>query len=164
MKLKRRSEINLLWLLFTFGIMSFIPLIRKKPTKEMNEWLIVFLIKSYISSFVDPIVNKKGFVRYPVNLFKIFDTSVLFDYILFPLACVYYNQLTKKSSFKEILIKVLFFSVPIAFIEDILEKNTKLIRYGRGWNSIISFVSLTISFLIVRFLIGVIRFYNKRPN
>lgn len=164
MKLKRKSEINILWLLFAFGIMSFIPLIRKKPTKQMNEWLIVFFIKSYISSFVDTIVNKKGFVSYPINLFKIFDTSVLFDYILFPLTCVYYNQLTKNSSFTGILTKVLFFSVPIAFMEDILEKNTKLIRYRKGWNSIISFISLTLTFLVVRFLIGVIRFYNKRPN
>ncbi|WP_251395383.1 CBO0543 family protein [Metabacillus litoralis] len=164
MKLKRKSEINILRSLFAFGIISFIPLMRKKPTKEMNEWLIVFFIKSYISSYLDIIVNKKGFVKYPVNLFKIFNTSVLFDYLLFPLACVYYNQLTKNSTLKGILTRVLFFSVPIAFVEDILVKNTKLIKYKKGWNSIISFISLTLTFLVVRALISVIRYFNKSPN
>jgi hypothetical protein len=164
MKRKRNFEIYLLRSLFVLGIISFFPLIRKKPAKQMNEWIIIFFIKSYISSFLDTIVNKKGFVSYPVRLFKIFNISVLFNYILFPLTCVYYNQLTKNSSLQGILTKSLYFSVPMAFFEDILEKNTKLVKYKNGWNSFISFFSITVTFLFVRGVISVIRFLNKEPS
>jgi hypothetical protein len=164
--LNRHFERTLLRTLFVVGLLMFIPLIRKKPSKEMNEWLIVFLIKSYISSFLDTIVNKKGYVKYPVNLVHIFDISALFNYLLFPLSCVFFNQKTKNSSIIGILIKVLFFSAPMSIVENWLEKNTKLIKYSKGWNWMTSFLSITATFLLVRGLMFFIRLLNKKsiPN
>jgi hypothetical protein len=164
MKRKRKFEIIVLRALFIFGLISFFPLIRKRPTKQMNEWIIVFFLKSYISSLLDTYINKIGFVRYPIKLFKIFDISILFDYILYPLCCIYYNQLTKNSSIQGILVKVLLFSIPMALVEDILERKTKLIKYHKGWNSIISFSSITGTFLFVRGLISFVRYLNKNSN
>jgi len=148
-------------LLFIFGLLLFLPLIRRKPSKEMNEWLIVFFTKGYISSILDTIVYKKGYIKYPINLFKFFNISVLFSYLLYPLACVYFNQVTKNSNIIGILIKVLFFSVPMTIAEFLLERKTNLIKYCKGWNSIVSFITLTLTFLLVRGFMAAVRMLNK---
>lgn len=72
--------------LFRFSIGALIQLFRKPPIKD---WLIVFLLKSYIASLLDNIVVKKGFIKYPVRTFKLFDISVLFSYLIFPVTCVF---------------------------------------------------------------------------
>jgi hypothetical protein len=152
-----KTQMKVLRLLFMLGLFLFFPLIRKRPSKEMNEWLIVFFMKGYLSSIFDTLVNKLGYVKYPVNLFKWFDISVLFSYLLYPLSCVYFNQVTKNSNTVGVLIKVLFFSVPMTIIEILLEKKTNLIKYNKGWNSIVSFITLTITFLLVRGIMSIIR-------
>ncbi|WP_309043008.1 CBO0543 family protein [Cytobacillus oceanisediminis] len=65
---------------------------------------------------------RKGYLKYPVNLFKTFDVSVLFSYIIFPITCVYFNQLTRTSGKTDILLKCLFFTAPSAFAELILKR------------------------------------------
>ncbi|MDQ0244057.1 hypothetical protein J2S09_001602 [Bacillus fengqiuensis] len=87
----KNFEKTVLKLLFVFGIAAFFNLIRKPP---MKDWVIVFLLKSYIASILDVLTVKKEYVKYPVNLFKIFDISVMFSYLLFPITCVYFNQVT----------------------------------------------------------------------
>ncbi|MCS0673748.1 CBO0543 family protein [Cytobacillus firmus] len=150
----RKFERNLLRLLFIFGIMSFFNLIRKPP---MKEWLIIFFLKSYIATFLDNLLVRKGYLKYPVNLFKTFDVSVLFSYIIFPITCVYYNQLTRKNGVKGILLKSLIFSAPSAVAEHFLEKYTQLIRYKKSWNSYYSFVTILATFLMTRGIMGLIR-------
>jgi hypothetical protein len=150
----KRFEKKVLRILFVFGIITFINLVRKPPLKD---WLLIFLLKSYISSILDNVLVKKGYLKYPVNLFKTFDISVLFSYLLFPVSCIYFNQLTRKSSNLGIIIKALLFSAPSALAEDWIEKNTKLISYKKSWTSIHSFFSIATTFLMVRYLMGVIR-------
>lgn len=159
--LKRLKQKSFLRLLFIFGLLLFLPLIRKKPTREMNEWLIVFFMKGFISSILDTVVYKMGFVKYPINLFKFFNISVLFSYLLYPMSCVYFNQVTKNSNIAGILIKVLFFSIPMTIVELFLEKKTNLIKYCNGWNSVVSFITLTLTFLLVRGIMSFIRQLNK---
>ncbi|MGF9738948.1 CBO0543 family protein [Priestia megaterium] len=88
---------------------------------------------------------------------------MLFDYILFPITCVFYNQLTKDSRIIQCLLKVLYFSIPMTIAELWLEKNTRLIKYKNGWNWTTTFYSLSFSLLLVRFTMSVIRliFNNK---
>jgi hypothetical protein len=150
----KRFEKKVLRILFVFGIVTFINLVRKPPLKD---WLIIFLLKSYIASILDNVLVKKGYLKYPVNLFKTFDISVLFSYLLFPVSCIYFNQLTRKSSNLGIIIKALLFSAPSALAEDWIEKNTKLISYKKSWTSIHSFISIVTTFLMVRYLMGGIR-------
>lgn len=145
----RQVETNLLKSLFVIGVISFFNLLRKPP---MKDWLIIFLLKSYIASFLDNIIVKKGYLKYPVNLFKIFDISVLFSYIIFPVTCIYFNQVTKNSSLFGILVKCLLFSIPSTIAEHFLEKKTNLIKYKKSWTSIHSFLSIALSFLVVRSL------------
>ncbi|MEK3854346.1 CBO0543 family protein [Cytobacillus sp. FSL H8-0458] len=149
----RKFERNLLRSLFMFGIGAFFHLVRKPPIKD---WLIVFFLKSYIATFLDNLLVRKGYLKYPVNLFKTFDVSVLFSYIIFPITCVYFNQQTRNSGLKGILLKSLIFSIPSAIAEHFLEKHTQLIKYKKSWNSYYSFISIMATFLLTRGIMGVI--------
>jgi hypothetical protein len=157
----KQLERRVLKVLFILGIGSFFNLIRKPPTKD---WLIIFFLKSYISTFLDNLAVKKGYLKYPVNLFKTFDVSVLFSYLIFPVCCVYFNQVTKNSSMKGILLKCLLFSAPSAIIEHFLERKTRLIKYKKSWTSMHSFGSIAITFLTVRFLMALIRKKDKEQQ
>nr|WP_323131901.1 CBO0543 family protein [Bacillus infantis] len=102
-------------------------------------------------------------MTYPVKLVKSFDVSFIFDYLLYPIACVYCNQVTRTSSLIGILMKALCFSLPMALVEHFFEKRTSLIKFKKGWNSLISFFSLTVTFLISRTFIAIIRKANNTP-
>ena len=159
--MNRKSEKNILRVLFVFGIFSFLNLIRKPP---MKDWLIIFFLKSYISSILDTIVVRKGYVQYPVKLSKTFGISFLFDYLLFPIACIYYNQVTMNGKIKSIILKVLYFSVPMTLGELWLEKHTKIVKYKKGWNFFYTFSSLSGTFIFVRFIIQLIRLKSSKEK
>jgi len=130
----------------------------------MKDWLIIFLLKGYIASILDNLLVKKGYLKYPVSLFKTFDISVLFSYILFPVTCIYFNQVTKNSGLIAIFFKCILFSLPSAFAEHWIEKKTNLIRYKKSWTSIHSFASIASTFLAVRFLMGGIRKWTQKEQ
>nr|WP_263326807.1 CBO0543 family protein [Neobacillus sp. Marseille-Q6967] len=159
--MRRHQEKNILRFLFIVGIVSFINLVRKPPTKD---WLIIFLLKSYIASIFDMLFVKKGYLKYPVNLIKTFDISVLFSYLIFPVTCIYFNQITKNSTILGILGKCLLFSLPSAIAEHWIEKNTNLIRYKKSWTSFHSFLSIAVTFLMVRFIMVFIRKTAKKQS
>ncbi|SHR54460.1 Uncharacterised protein [Mycobacteroides abscessus subsp. abscessus] len=156
--MRNKLEMNILKALFIISLGLFINLLRKPPIKD---WLLVFFLKSYFATFIDNLLVRKGFLKYPVNLISGFDISVLFSYLLFPISCVYFNQITKTSSVFDIVKKCLYFSVPSAIAEHFLERKTKLISYKKSWNSYYSFLSIAFSFLIVRALMGIIRSLSK---
>ncbi len=156
--MRNKLEMNILKALFIISLGLFINLLRKPPIKD---WLLVFFLKSYFATFIDNLLVRKGFLKYPVNLISGFDISVLFSYLLFPISCVYFNQITKTSSVFDIVKKCLYFSVPSAIAEHFLERKTKLISYKKSWNSYYSFLSIAFSFLIVRALMGMIRSLSK---
>ncbi|MFC0273516.1 CBO0543 family protein [Metabacillus herbersteinensis] len=158
--MRNQLEKTILRFLLVFGIVTFFNLIRKPPVKD---WLIIFLIKGYISSILDKLLVRKGYIDYPVKLFKSFDISFIFDYLLFPVTCVYFNQFTKASTLPGIIAKLFAFSIPMAIIEHILEKKTKLISFKKGWNTYRSFITVNITFILVRILIGVIRKADNTP-
>jgi hypothetical protein len=155
-----KFEKNTQRILLIFGLISFFNLMRKPPVKD---WMLIFLFKGYLSSILDKLVVKKGYISYPVRLFKWFDISFIFDYLLYPIACVYYNQATKSSDFFGILFKTLYFSVPMGIVEHFFETRTSLINFKKGWNSFTSFYTLTITFLVSRTFIAIIRKLPNRP-
>jgi hypothetical protein len=159
--MRKQSELTILRTLFLLGIASFLNLIRKPPIKD---WIIIFLLKGYIASIFDAIFVKKGNLKYPVNLFKIFDISVVFSYLIFPVTCIYFNQVTKNSSMGGILFKCLLFSLPSAAAEHLIERKTNLIQYKRSWNSLYSFSTIAVTFLMVRFLMMLIRKKSQREH
>jgi hypothetical protein len=157
---KQSVEKNILWFLLLFGIINFIKLIRKPPVKD---WLIIFLLKGFLSSLLDAILVKKGYIKYPITLLKSVNISFGFDYLLHPIACVYYNQVTKSSNIVGIFIKALFFSIPMAVTEHFLEKKTKLIKFKKGWTSFTSFWTMTVTFLFSRLIIALVRKGDNTP-
>lgn len=150
---RQKHEKMFLRILCVIGIGSFFHLLRKPPLKD---WLIIFLLKSYIASILDNLLVKKGYLTYPVKLLKTFDVSVLFSYLLFPVTCIYYNQVTKNSSIAGTLMKTLLFSVPSTFAEHWIERKTNLIKYKKSWTSAHSFLSIAGTFLLVKLIMGLI--------
>jgi hypothetical protein len=152
--LKRKAEQNTLRALLAVGILAFYRLTRKPPVKD---WLLIFFLKSYIASILDNLLVKKGYLKYPVSLFRTFDISVIFSYLIFPVVCIYFNQVTRRAGLLSTLLKALLFSAPSAMAEHWLERNTKLIKYKRNWTSFHSFASIASTFLAVRLIMGGIR-------
>ena len=159
--MSKKGELIFLRILFVISIGVLIRLMKKPPIKD---WLIVFLLKSYIASMLDNVFVKKGFIKYPVRTFKLFDISVLFSYIIFPVTCVFFNQVTRNSNFVGILTKSLLFSIPSAFAEFFIVKYTKLVQYRKRWNSLYSFLSIVSTFLFVRFSMMIIQKSQEKQN
>ncbi|WP_251028192.1 MULTISPECIES: hypothetical protein [unclassified Bacillus (in: firmicutes)] len=54
--MRNQLEKNILKFLFVSGIGTFFNLIRKPPLKD---WLIIFLLKSYIATILDNLLVKR---------------------------------------------------------------------------------------------------------
>jgi hypothetical protein len=158
--MKHTLEKNILRALLIFGIISLINLMRKPPVKD---WLLIFLFKGVISTLLDNIIVKKGYIKYPINLFKYFDISFIFDYLLYPINCVYFNQVTKKSNILGIIVKTFYFTIPMAVTEYFLEKKTSLIKFKNGWNSFTSLWTSSITLLMSRAFIAIVRKASNSP-
>ena len=129
--------------------------------EKLKDWVLIFFLKGYISSFLDQIIVKKKRISYPVRFMsKYFDSSLLFDYLLFPLLCVFYNRTSEKSNLHSIFLQSFIYSTPMTVLEVLLEKKTNLIRYKKSWNWLITYFTLVSTFLFVRGFIAIIRKFN----
>lgn len=159
--MKDRTILNFFTVIGISGSVCF--LFRKKG--DIKDWFLIFFIKTLVSTVLDGPVVKTNYVQYPHRyLSKLFDSNIVFLYILFPLSCVIYNQFTYKMKPTISILSVLLFSGPMAILEHFLEKNTNLIKYNRGWNSFISFIVLSFTFLLVKGFIEGIRFFDQKIN
>ncbi|WP_367617684.1 CBO0543 family protein [Salirhabdus salicampi] len=119
--------------------------------EKLKDWLLIFFLKGYISSFISFIVVNNKQISYPIRFMpKFFKISIIFEYLLFPLLCVFYNRTSLTSKPVSILIQSMLYSMPITIIEVLLERKTDLIKYHSKWNWKITFLSLVTSFLGVR--------------
>lgn len=130
--------------------------------KHIKDWIIIFLLKGFFSSIMDTFLTRRNKVSYPKRFLpRYFQINVLFDYLLFPITCVLFNQSTYNSNVFGIMIKALLFSIPMTIIETILEKNTKLIKFSKQWTSFHTLISEMLTFMGTRLFIGLIRKYTK---
>ena len=132
---------------------GLLPTIGKKP---MKDWLIVFLLKGYISSFINTVFVTEKNIKYPVTLTKQTNVSTLYDYLIFPLLCVWFNQTTYRSKLLGIIGQSVLYSGIVTAIEYWLEKNTKVIKY-KNWSWLHTFSTLNATFLAIRGVIDIIR-------
>ncbi|TLS35061.1 CBO0543 family protein [Pseudalkalibacillus caeni] len=145
--------------LLLFGLTATAFLIRRPPTKD---WVLVFFLKGVISSFIGMYVVSKKWLKYPVRLApKSFHSSLLFDYLLFPLACVAYNQTSYRSKFPGMIFQAVLYTTPMTLFEVWLEKNTQLIKYIK-WSWFHTFTSLFVTFVSVRAFMEWIRDITSR--
>lgn len=151
-------EKRLLRIFFGIGLL-LLPFAFKRV--RLKDWLLVFFLKGYLSSFIGTVIVKNKNIKYPIRIFpEYFRISILFDYFLFPLLCVFYNRTSLRTKPILTFIQAFLYSVPITIIEFFLEKYTDLIEYRKSWNWLITYVTLTITFLIVRVFISATRRLN----
>ncbi|OIJ12033.1 hypothetical protein BKP35_11120 [Anaerobacillus arseniciselenatis] len=136
-----------------------ILLFRKPPIKD---WVIVYLFNAVTNGIIDNFMTSYKIVKYPVRFFpKVFKTHILFDFLVYPTLTILYNQVTEKDNYVAIFYKLLYFTVPMFFIECWAVKKTNLIKWEKGWEWYHTFVSVTIKSLVTRFIIGIIRKVDK---
>ncbi len=130
--------------------------------KHKKDWIIIFLLKGFFSSIMDTLLIKHNKVSYPKRFLpEYFQINVLFDYLLFPISCVFFNQWTYNSKLSGIMIKAFLFSIPMTIFEVIFEKNTKLIEFKKQWTWIHTLLSEMITFIGTRLFIGLVRKFSK---
>lgn len=157
--MKDRTILNLITILGIGGSIFF--LLRRKG--DLKDWFLIYFIKTFVSTVFDGPVIKTKYLQYPHRyLPKLFDSNIVFLYILFPLSCVMYNQFTYKMNSLKTILSVFLFSGPMTLLENWLQKNTNLVKYNKGWNSYITFIVLSFTFLLVKGSIEGIRFLDKK--
>ncbi|CAM3808517.1 CBO0543 family protein [Mesobacillus thioparans] len=159
--MKDRTILNILTLFGIFGSIFFLS--RKKY--KFKDWVLIYFIKTLVSTIFDGPVIKTRYVKYPHRYFhKFFDSNIVFLYVLFPLSCVIYNQFTYKMNPFKTILSVPLFSGPMTILELWLEKNTDLVEYHKGWNSYITFMVLSFTFLLVKGSMEGIILLDKKFN
>lgn len=129
----KRNKFDLLFLRFTTSltfVFLIIILFRKPPIKD---WVIVYLYNAVTNGIIDNFVTSYKIVKYPVRFFpKIFKTHILFDFLIYPTFTIHYNQITEKDKPFAIFYKLLYFTVPMFFIEYWAVRKTNLIKWEKG--------------------------------
>ena len=142
-----------LWMFLILGIILVLIGFRKPLTKEA---ILVFFMKAYFSTFIGVIVVEEKLLTYPVSFLSgYFDTSILFEYLLYPIVCTFYYRTSHDSTFFGMVVQAVLYSATITVIEVLLEKCTDLIEY-HTWTWYYTFISLFLLSLFVRILMLVI--------
>ncbi|MCD8509917.1 MAG: hypothetical protein LRY73_08660 [Bacillus sp. (in: Bacteria)] len=138
--MNHRFEKRALWVLLITGIV-LLPF--SLSGKNYKKWLIAFLLNAYNNTFVAPVLAHKNYLSYPVRFLpRIYKSSIIYDYCLCSLVTVWYCKSTLGDNWIKALVKVWWFVIPQVVAEGWLEKNTKLIKYGHGWNWVTSLVTI----------------------
>jgi hypothetical protein len=141
----------ILWVFFIIGIVLFIFSLRKPHL--LKDTILVFLMKAYFSTFFGVIVVEKNMIEYPVRfLDKYFDASILFEYFLYPIMCIYLYQTSVHSRILGIVIQCALYTAAITIIEVLCEKYTDLIKY-HSWSWMHSYLYIFLLSLLVRLLV-----------
>lgn len=151
------NEKAILYFLFAAGVLFFFYSLRKPPIKD---WLLAFFITGYFALILGVTVVESGMLSYPVTIFPYFDSSPLFELVLFPVLSLHYYQTTYHYSFKGYLMKGFLYTTILTVIEFFLEKYTELIHYI-SWKWYYTFISVYVFFVLIRCLLQLI---SKQPN
>ncbi|WP_404456724.1 hypothetical protein LG329_15860 [Virgibacillus necropolis] len=132
------------------GIALLVISLRKPP---MKDWILIFLLTSYFSTFFGVIVVEENMLDYPIKLFphEHFDSHILYEYLILPVVCVYFYQTTYHSGYKGIFLQCLIYTSALTIIEVIFEKYTDLLEYNT-WTWIHTFIGVFLLMFFVRFL------------
>ena len=141
----------------TAFIIALLVLIFVIDWRYFRDWVVVFLFKSNIDFlWGSPVVSLK-LIEYPDRWFpRYYETSVLFEVWVFPILCVWYNQITRDKGLGSIILYAIIFSAGITAIEYPLEIYTDLIHYIE-WSWFTTFYTLNITFLMSRTFIALFR-------
>ncbi|MET3697066.1 hypothetical protein SAMN05877753_101356 [Bacillus oleivorans] len=148
----------ILWTLLLIGVVLLFFGVRKPFIKDT---LLVFLLSAYFSTFIGVFVVEEKMLRYPVRfLSEYFEVSILYEYVLFPVVCMYFFQTTRHSRYIGIALQCALYTTALTIVEVLLERYTDLIEYNT-WNWIYTFISNFLLMIVVRILVHLI---NKRER
>lgn len=137
--------------------MALLLLIFAVDWRYFRDWIVIFLYKSVLDSLWGEAVVRINLIVYPDRLFpQFFDSSILFDFWVFPVLCILYNQVTRERGLWSIFFYAVLFSAGMTAIEYPLELYTDLIKYIK-WSWFTTFYTLTITFLSSRAFIAFYR-------
>ncbi|MDQ0875940.1 hypothetical protein QFZ77_004599 [Paenibacillus sp. V4I3] len=132
-----------------------IPLVLKR--KNLLMLLTVFFAKGVICTAMDSFFIKRKMIAYPVRPFsKTFDSNILFDLVFYPLLSVVWVRMSYNSKLAELLIRSLYFSVPMTVLQWALEKKTKLFKW-KSWSILHTFACISFTLLTIRGFVGLLR-------
>lgn len=122
-----------------------------------RDWVVVFLFKNLLDNIFGIVVVNLNLLEYPVRFLPhLFEGSLLFEFWIFPILCILYNQVTRVSGLGAILYYAFIYSALITGAEYILEVYTDLIHYI-NWHWYTTLVTIFATFLISRAFIAFFR-------
>ncbi|AZV41588.1 hypothetical protein BAOM_0977 [Peribacillus asahii] len=148
----------ILWSMLIIGIALLFFSLRKPPTKDL---ILIFLLTSFFSTFLGVIVVEEKMLEYPISfLSNYFSSSILYEYLILPVVCIYFYQATYYSRYPSIILKCTLYTAFLTIIEVIFERYTDLIKY-HTWTWIHTFISIFFLFMFIRILMQLI---NKQER
>lgn len=143
----------ILWSLLIIGITLLFSSLRKPPIKN---WILIFSLASCFSTFFGVLVVEEKMLEYPVRfLGNYFSSSLLYEYLLFPVVCIYFYQTTYRSRYLNIVLQCILYTTVLTIIEFFFERYTELIKY-HTWTWIYTFISTFLLMMFIRFLMQLI--------
>jgi hypothetical protein len=143
----------ILWSLLIIGIALFFFSLRKPPIKD---WILIFLLTSFFSIFLGVLVVEEKMIEYPISfLSNYFSSSLLYEYLLLPVVCIYFYQKTYYSRYPDIILRCTLYTSALTIIEVLLERYTDLIEY-HTWTWIHTFISIFFLMMFIRILMQLI--------
>ena len=144
-------------LMVIFTMIAFYVLFFMIDWQYFSEWVVIILFKCLIDILWGSAVVSQKMIEYPVRLLApYYETCIFFELWIFPVACLWYNQITRKRGLIGIICYALLFSAIMTAIEYPIEKYTQLLHYIR-WSWVTTFYTLTLAFIISRSFIGFYR-------
>lgn len=130
--------------------------------KHVKEWGIVFFATASVVTILAQFVVKGKKLKYTIRpLPQYFDTNILYEHLLLPLFCVWFNQITYHAKLWSILGQALLYSSLHTLIEHLLEKKTDLIKWHR-WTWFHNVASIASVFIGSRGVLGLFKWLSKR--
>lgn len=143
-----------LFISVTAALLGLLLLVFAVDWHYFRDWVVVFLYKSLLDSLWGTAAVTLNLLEYPFRqLPQFYKTSLLFEYWIFPILCLLYNQVTRKLGFRLILVYAILFSAVMTAIEYPLELYTELIKYHK-WSWYMTFITLAVTFLSSRIFIA----------
>ncbi|WP_087973494.1 CBO0543 family protein [Oceanobacillus rekensis] len=149
----------ILWLTLIIGIALLLFSFRKAPTKDL---LLIFLLTAYFSIILGVLVVEEKMLEYPINfLSNHFSSSLLYEYLILPVICIYFYLVTYYSRYPSIIIKCAIFTFVLTFIEVLLERYTDLLEY-HTWTWVHTFIGVFFLIMFIRTLIMLIHKLERK--
>ncbi|MBU8691268.1 CBO0543 family protein [Priestia megaterium] len=147
----------------TVIFLGSLPFVLKKTS--IKDSLLVLFMNGYTNAIVDRFLVNRQIIQYPIRFIpKEFKSNVLFDFLCLPTVSLWLYHLTKNDNPFKIVYKIVLTISSLFLVELWAEKNTKLIKWKKGWKWYHSLISLNVRTLLSRLVIEIINIIEKKQK